>query len=203
MNRSLAVISAATLLCAYSALAQSQPLEFKGVPLGATEADLHAKFPGAFECSANPRLGYSCVRSNYFWESAVCKKLGGGVCSEMEQELFEFGPTKPSLYAMQIRDAKIVRISILLHTRYFVDLAAALVAKYGPATADETESVKNRMGAEFANRRLAWKRPDGTMLLKQRATDINTSSLTMFAEGVAEADAQERSEKAKAAAKKL
>lgn len=201
-----ASIILAFALAAPSVIAQQPPLEIKGLALGLTEEQLHSRLPGAFECKTHENIGRACY-SSVHTEPAGCRslrRLPSQQCNAAERELYEFGPITPTIYAVNFdSDGRAGRMSVGFNTADYLPLSAALVAKYGAPTSDENRAVKNRMGAEFDNRTLVWRRPDGVMTLQQRAGSVDRGNLVIMAVGFVERTSGDQAEKAKAAAKKL
>lgn len=194
----------ALLLLSLPALAQSPPLEFKGIPLGLSEAHLLEKHPG-FRCNDNETLGRSCTFSDKGYR-AFCQQVTGEpfrACIKQITELREFGPTNPSMYLAAVRGGVVLRLDILFPSQDFEGVAAALREKYGKPSGAKTEPVTNRMGATFDNRLFEWVRHDGTLRIEQRGTTIDQSMATIVSPDFLSQEATGRAEKAKAAAKKL
>lgn len=192
----------ALLIASATACAQA-PLEFKGVPLGATEGQLLEKYP-IFHCRDTEKIGRVCsVTTKYY--NAQCKMHAKiePACSKSGEELLEMGGTRPATYQVIIRNGVVAQVVIWFPSLDFSGIAAAFSEKYGKPTADKESIVKNRMGAEFDNRIVDWTRNDGGIKLEKRATDIETSIILITAPAFYIDLGKASEEKAKVAASKL
>lgn len=186
------------------ALAQAPPLEFKGVPLGATEAQLLEKYP-AFHCRDDEKFGRLCTfhyeSYGYFCQSKTEEPFQA--CIRQRQALQEFGPTNPTMYIAKVRHSTVQSVDIMFPADDFRAVAAALAEKYGRPTREGSGVVKNRMGAAFDNRTVEWTRRDGKLRIEQRGSSIVESVVSMTTPKFQGTEATEISGKTKAAASKL
>lgn len=192
---------AALLIASTAAFAQA-PLEFKGVPLGATEEQLLAKYP-AFRCDTDKGVRACSFFSEY--SSTTCSRPGkvDPACTTSAQELLDMGGIQPKSYLAIIRNGAVAQVNIWFRTIDFSGIAAAFTEKYGKPTADNQSVVKNRMGAEFDNRLVKWDRNDGVLKVEQRGPDIETARIMMTAPGFYTEQRKIDEEKTKVAATKL
>lgn len=190
------------LLISELALAQSPPLEFKGVPVGSTEAELIEKY-SAFDCQGEAP-DRKCTFTREAAHQWTCRaRPDRDRCYDAMNELLEFGPTSPTVYLIEIRDGRVGRVSIVFPTKDFGALEAALREKYGKPQASKVDTAHNRMNAAFENRNATWLRRDGSIYVEERGTTIDSGLLTLTAPGFADSEAGARAAKVKAAAKKL
>jgi hypothetical protein len=181
MKRTLAI---AALLCASSAFAQSSPLEFKGVSLGATRAELLEKFP-AFRCDAD-----MCIAT-----LSVANQTNG---------LEDFGGVRPTGYLVNLDGDKVAAVSIIFDSDMYPLLLAALSEKYGKPTSTQIKAVTNHAGAKFKSRSARWVRKDGNASLTERAEEyVDKGGLHLEASWFAAVQKRKSDAQSKAAAKKL
>lgn len=174
MKRAIACLAFA--LCGGIHAAPPAAVEFKGVPMGATRAELLATIP-AFKCT-----GQTCF-----------------LMSPTEP----FGPAATKSWLANLREDHVVSIFVSLDQQLFDSVVTALIEKYGKPKSDVRGEVKNRMGAGFEQREVLWILPTGSIQGRRRSNDINTAGVMMMAPGEEDRQAQERADKAKAAASKL
>lgn len=181
---------------AATAAAQTPPVEFKGVPMGATRTELLSKWP-EFRCyPSGCRLVVDEVRR------AACA-ITDTPCWLKVVERFRFGPAQVRSYDVDFRGDLVSTARIVMSRNWYPQLVIALTEKYGPPHKDATDQVQNRMGAKFDNRTVSWAFPTGTIKAEERGLDIDTSMVTMSGPGVEHTDARETVDKAKASAKAL
>ncbi len=192
----------ALLLLPCGVVAAQPPLEFKGVPIGATKAELLATLPG-FKCN-----GQFCFWFLQLEPDRVCKPLSdmsdrNRKCREQAILTSRFGPGATKDYTVRIVEDRVASVAITIYETSFDITVAALTEKYGRPTVDETSTVQNRAGATFDNRRVAWKRPDGAIIAQQRSTSVDESVVHMTTHAAADVAAKERANEAKSGAKRL
>jgi hypothetical protein len=72
---------------------------------------------------------------------------------------------------------KLESIAITFHPKFFTEVAAALVEKYGSGSVT-TKTLQNRMGASFENKIYSWRRNDATLEARRYTSKLDTSSVT-------------------------
>jgi len=127
------------------------PLEFKGVPLGATPAQLMEKLP-PFECRESGCSFLTAkARSANFCDSKPDPKR----CLAAVGDLSEFGLAKAIRYSVSVLNGVIGQVEILVEREGFDELVAAMRAKYGkPIWVHSSEDDPDK-------RSVWWNRSDG------------------------------------------
>jgi hypothetical protein len=74
---------------------------------------------------------------------------------------------------------KLSYASVLMNSDGFDDVAKALTAKFGRASASSTKNFQNGFGARFSGRTLSWKQRDSALEIHQFSTNRETMSLTI------------------------
>ena len=144
------------LLCAVAAFpvgaADGTGFDIKGVPLGATEADVVARFP-SIQCRDDP--------------TAFSERT----CTVLKET---YGGAESSLHFSLI-GGKVFNMRARFDSKDFAGVVGALKERFGPTTSDTSEPVTNRAGAKFENRTLTWNRGDALAIARRYAGSIDGS----------------------------
>jgi hypothetical protein len=154
-----AAIVALLLLCALPARGAEGSFDLKGVPLGATEADLVARFPG-IQCR----------------ESAAA--TAERICSVLKDS---YGGAEASLLFALI-GGKVSNMSARFSSKDFAEVAAAMRERFGPPTSEVTDTVTNRAGAQFENETFTWKRGGEIATARRYSGTLDRASVTFISE---------------------
>jgi len=194
MKLALALLAAAGV-----AQAQTPPLEFKGVQLGAAVADLKATMP-QISCSDS-----MCRLSPWDYARKQCPGTDQRHfdCMSSFIEPLKFGPAIPTNYTVMLRDGLVMSVTIRFPSVTFSQMVLALSEKYGAPTTDRVEPAQNAAGATFDNRVATWERPDGRIKAEQLYLTRETSGVSIHDARLTAAWASERATKAKASSKGL
>lgn len=152
----------AIMLLLVAGLAHAQPsttLEFKGQALGSNVADFRSRFPD-FECT-NPSK--KVIGDTACWLSPETS-CGDGYsaraieCRKSMEGKVTYGGLRVKRITAYFYDGiGLGYISIKIPSAQFESLLVLLVEKYGKPDTFSTETVRNRMGAEFENASAHWK----------------------------------------------
>ena len=164
-------------------------LEFKGVPLGATQAELLAAHPG-FRCMADKDDAEItiCMISPRCYQSSYSAK------QECEREFsarntFGGEPNKFIMATMWL--GKLHAVAVKIEPESYDRLARALAAKYG--TPEETrEPITTRAGVSYENALARWSFPDGFIRLRRFSGRIDEGLATIMSREMAERAAARR-----------
>jgi hypothetical protein len=128
---------------------KSPRLDFKGIPMGASEAVVKAKFPW-LRCHKHSKKERASGDS-------TCEEPGN---REMRKSTFAGISASLSFdfYADQLH-----RIGIIILANSFDSAVEALTAKYGMPSKVTTEKIKNQYGATVDNDTLLWRFEDSTI----------------------------------------
>ena len=154
-----AVLVALLLLGALPARGAEGGFDLKGVPLGATEADLVARFPG-IQC--RERTAATAER----------------ICSVPKES---YGSAEAGLLFAVI-GGKVSNMSARFNSKDFAEVVAAMRERFGPPTSEETETVTNRAGAQFENKTFTWKRGGEIATARRYAGTLDRASVTFLSE---------------------
>lgn len=181
-----------------AAHADPPPLEYRGIVLGATAADLRDKMPW-FECSST-ECRYRPDPVAHCWNGNAVNDD----CMREQRDRQQFGPAfAKSITAYLDGTGHIQRFVIVYGQDWYAKLVAAVTSKYGPPTDQSEKTVQNGMGATFDSRTALWKRADGRITIEQRWLDLNSGGVLIeSAQAIADDAAAER-RKAKEATSKL
>lgn len=137
---------------------QAQPLEFKGVPFGATKPEFQAAQP-QFRCD----MGTDCFATGN-------ADIYAGV---------------PASITAQFTDGKLSIVRIGFKSMFHTPILAALTAKYGEATTVKASEYRTQGGAVATNDEREWRLADGGVIVLNRFGSAITEgyALLMSAEG--------------------
>lgn len=151
-------MSIATTVCAY---------DFKGVSIGASEAELVALTPG-IKCGASKIADRSCEVFN-----GQPMKYGG--LPMAPAQYFTYGPTTLLNYTAEFFDGKLAYVQLEFPHVSYGDMVPALTVKFGPPTARRVAKLQNRMGATIEGVEYTWSADGQLVELEEYLGDINTS----------------------------
>lgn len=151
--RRLLVIGAIAPAIAAAAL----PLEFKGVPLGASREETFRQFdlPRATMCSSLETDREVCsAEMSYAGEPASVQLV-------FERDTLE-------------------RVSLTFQASAFDAVIEAMTEKFGTPSRDEHSDVRTAMNLRYRQRRVEWTRPDGGMVFAWRHGTLVTRSAVVM-----------------------
>jgi hypothetical protein len=139
-------------------------IDFRGVPLGATEAEFSAKLPG-FNCRGPaPGAEHLADRLCLAGPGAFkADRMFGGVETTM-------------LFASFVAD-RLVGVSASLSPRDFSAVLAALQEKFGKPNLIERPEFQTMGGVKTQNEVVTWKRGNGIVVARRFARAIDESSV--------------------------
>jgi hypothetical protein len=128
------------------ALAQDQRIEFKGVPFGATQAEVLARFP-FLDCRPAPNTRFADV---------MCH----GTTRVMNAQDFTYGGVPVTDLSLNFYDDTLASVFITIDPQYFSTLSRAMVEGYGQPGKVERPEVQTGKGVTVRNEVLTWQRGD-------------------------------------------
>lgn len=162
-------------------LAHADPattLEFKGQALGSSVADFRTRFPD-FECT-NPSK--KVVGDTACWLSPETS-CGDGYsaraieCRKAMEGKTTYGGLRVKQIAAYFYDGiGLGYVRIKIPATQFESLLVLLVEKHGKPDAFSTETVRNRMGAEFENATASWK---SGILMEKYAKSLDEGMISL------------------------
>lgn len=176
----LRAIFLSLLLIPVLTLAQDAPLGFKGVPLGASQADLRSKH-GNFRCHETICTWSvsSCAAGLPGFSDCIRSATYGGVTFQSVDATFYEG--------------RMGRVMVFTSPTSFDRLKDSLVEALGKPSKIETFVEKTRAGVELQNERYRWVKGDAMLTLMRYAATADTGSVTiMSGEAAALEDAARR-----------
>lgn len=208
MLRLISALLLGIFLCV-SGAAASRPLEFKGLHIGSTVAELLAKYP-QLSCS-DPKQKVVEFRNDpnflKFWErkqdeaDLFCGTVFGG--DERDIALAETAGHRAEAIDINFFEGRLAYAKLSLPSLAFDDLLAALTAKYGPPTRQDIKQVQNMAGAVFNNVFAYWDSNDGFISLIQYAGSLDKSEYELTSNTYWPEVEKRRAARAKDAAKSL
>lgn len=193
-NRSVAILL--SLLAFPVAFAAGVPIDFRGVPMGASEAEFLAVVPQA-ECYDMSRFQHGI--------------LGDRICSvhssyrpstEEVAALTYAGALAQSISANFYAD-RLGMVSVSIIPRQFDQVVDALKVKFGAPTSEESPPFKTRGGVVAQNKVIVWQSGDAKITAELYASSLDMSSVQYSTAEAAREFAKRRDEASKANAKGL
>lgn len=210
LKRNLSLVSFVLLLCAVPNTYAVDPLEFKGLHIGATVEDLKAKYPGAIECR-DPKQ--EAAKADYPGGKEHYEQLLilADVQCYVDWDYVRAHPTELDRFAGHKADEiefnfignRLLYAYANLYPDGFDDVASALTAKYGRATKRSNEVIQNRLGARFINTKVSWKRAGATLELSRYTESLEYSRYSLAADNYDSVVEKRRAARAKEAGKSL
>jgi hypothetical protein len=205
----------AGFLIAGITLAQTPPIvEFKGMPLGSSEAQWRSAFP-FFRCEESSDKALSdraCFFDRARRSDMIRPNCGDGrddktrACWQETNNRFDafvpFGGTEIQHAIAHFRADRLIYVSVSFATRDYDKLTEALSEKYGKPLRFE-QQMANRTGTKFQNEIARWNLKSGDLETRLYDATLDVSLYQMTMPGLA-AEIERRSEEAaKANAKSL
>lgn len=178
------------LAVTFAISAQAQTIDFRGVPMGASEAQLKEAIP-FLECEE--------MKSNTVLADRTCRawfRDGNGPDSA------KFAGANAD-YSAFFYDGKLGRLSATFDKSKYEGALAALTEKMGKPTKVEAKEFQTGMGLKGSGAVVTWDRPDSMVEISQFARDIKTSRVTYTFKPYVTEFARRSTERAKVQAKTL
>lgn len=129
----------ALALSVFCLMSTAQPIEFKGVPMGAPMDDLRAMGEWySFSCTGDEKAEQTCFIDGFTYANEKARKA-----------IATFDKNR------------LLSVIVLLDPDSFDAVADALRSKYGAPRSDRRSQGKNAYGAVFAQRLMLWRTADG------------------------------------------
>lgn len=191
MKRTL-IIAMGMILFATSALAFNEPKDFRGIPWGASEADVIA----GLTLEAARQRGYTPEEVERFkW--SFRDRIS---CTEIPQKLFgdllcsglaiEIGPARNIETSYTLRANRLVAVGLRFKPDQFSLLEEIFIQRYGPPTDTRETPFKTQGGLQSVNRVLWWLGKDVSIQLQRYAGKITEGSARL--QTVAESNEYQR-----------
>ena len=179
------LLALASMAFVSSALSQ-EVLSFKGLPLGASEADMLKLYPKA-NCSGEPqRRSCRALRDNSVPErvtdaDCVAEKEDLEACTAVvpPQQLSVAGESVDWI-AFTLFDGRLGSILMSPQADAFAGVSRAYLDVYGPPLTDIITRVTTQGGTVLEDRALHWSFPGGRITLRRYTSNVNLSSVSYY-----------------------
>ncbi len=161
----------AVLLVVAAMSVKAQPVEFKGVPMGASVDEVRVSVldANAYACKGDEAGSQTCAISGITYAN-----------QKIEWALARFNK------------GRLVSVTIALQAPQFEPVVAALRDKYGPPKIDRKSSGRNAYNASFPQRELGWFPRDGGSILATSQTEkVNEATILLMSAESAALNAEE------------
>ena len=178
------------------------PVEFKGVPMGASLETFKITNPN-FECKDSAGSVTDCY---FFVSSKPCPgvyspELTG--CIDRFKKQSSYGGIQAKNFSAHFRNDALGMVLISISPQNFNDLLDALSLKYGKPHKLNHTIIQNRMGATFDDSEAKWIGNSANITLKKYSGSIDRGYVSLASHAYVEASIKERSEKRGKAASDL
>jgi len=139
-----------------------EPLAYKGLPLGASEADVLKVYPYALCVGRSESRSCFLTIEDYMRQHKLsdCPRSGSPGADECTKRWIEQRPSiagaPVSLANFDFADGKLVSIRLTIQSSSFERISTALTDVYGRPSVDTKSPITNRAGAVFEDRETAW-----------------------------------------------
>jgi hypothetical protein len=179
----LLVLAALALIAPAAA---QEALSFKGLPLGASEADVLRLYPKA-TCSGEPqRRACRVLRDNSAAEritdfNCLAEKEDADACTTLvpAQRLSVAGEAVEWI-AFTLQEGRLGNILMQPQADAFANIARAYIDVYGPPLLDILTPLTTPGGAVLEDRALQWSFPGGSIALRRYSRDVKQSSVHYY-----------------------
>jgi len=168
MRRPIRISAALLLVAATTTSGQAPSLTYKGIALGASQAEYKARFPHQMctdtRCSFLPEM---CTRSG-----APLNVENFRACRNSNT----FGGVFPSFVSAEFRDGQLIMLMFSFTPSEFDALTEAVKERLGASTSSRDFTVRNRIGTAFDNREQIWERPDIILRVVRYGSNLERGS---------------------------
>lgn len=198
--KACAIACAVWLTCG-NCLAQSPPLELRGIALGqSTIDDVQSVFRSA-RTSKSRTAAFVTVNSEIDF---LCGQSPSTSCMQSTiDNLRVAGGAAGSYFFSAGDDGRIEAIQATFPQSGFSTAKAGVVGKYGKPTRATTRQVRNRLGASFSGEDLDWDLPHGHIKLSEIGEKVDESTLRMESKVLADKAASDAERRLREAPGKL
>ncbi len=180
----------AFLSAAAMAASPTPPLEVLGVALGDSVEKLQHVIP-LFKC-----YGATCSFDPIDAANVECGPLSSNPtvldCYTGTGSEYAFGPAHGAKYIAYLKDGRVGEFRITFPTARSDEVVSALTKEYGSPSDDREVDTQNRLGLQFRNRTVSWRRSDGEITVERRAVDVDTGLATFVASWYSRATANDQ-----------
>lgn len=161
---------------------QNDAFDLKGLPLGASVADLKAKFP-EYYCSSNAGNTISDTSCSLSPETKCLLEQSpypdNKTCRDAVMNAMTYAGVQSNISLFFYND-KLGMVQITFGAKSFTEVTASMREKYGEPTSQKAEQLINRMGVAFENQTLEWKATGTTIQAEKFAGRIDKSSVKII-----------------------
>jgi hypothetical protein len=154
------------------ALAQEQRIEFQGVPFGATQAEVLARFP-FLDCRAAPNTRFADV---------ICH----GTARVMNAQDFTYGGVPVTDLSLNFYNDTLASVFVTIDPQYFSTLSRAMVEGYGQPGKVERPEVQTGKGVTVRNEVLTWQRGDVRVVANKHFARRDDGGVVLRTDGAIE-----------------
>lgn len=145
---------------AYAQKAQA-PLEFKGVPFGATAAEFAAKHDY-----------FTCYRGN------PCEEFYLDDVPGRQVVIASYAGERVKRISVEFLGGELALVFIVIFPESFDAIVATLAAKYGKPKIIHSK-VQNRLGITFEQKEAHWDRKDGMIMAKKYGSQVDAGNIML------------------------
>lgn len=154
----------------------NEPLALKGLPLGATLADVQRSYPSA-KCPGDDKATM-CIASYEITSRDLVGRPGYPDSLEAVNKEMSVAGANMRTIMFHLHEGALERISMMPSPDVFEKVSTALIDRYGVPTSDESSIVRTKAGVEHTNRVIYWKLGGGFIRYSRFGSSVRNSSLT-------------------------
>lgn len=155
---------------------EQKPFDFKGVYLGASEAELKEKFKD-FHCSDPDNEKHRALWDRSCWAGTSSQCRPNTWCANDPEKAWNYAGIRAKSVTASFFDDKLHVVILDTEPEDYDSIALAIKAKYGAPRDVKTETIQSRMGATYENQMARWKRGKSTIVIKKYSGSIDASSV--------------------------
>lgn len=166
------------LLLAISGVAAATPLEFRGIPIGASEAEFAAS-QREFDCAtvAAPYTALGDRQCSVSYESMSRKQIGNSGARSVNMDALNVGGAfAKNISAFFFRD-RLLNVMVSVQPVDFDQVVGAIRTKYGKPTLAHDDIFVTRGGLRVASKSFVWKLSGGSIFAEQYGASLDESSI--------------------------
>lgn len=154
----------------------NEPLALKGLPLGATLAEVQKSYPSA-KCPGGDKATV-CIASYEIASRDLVGRPGFPDSLEAVKKEMSVAGANMRTIMFHLHEGALERISMMPSPDSFEQVARAITDRYGPPASDESSVVRTKAGVEHTNRTIYWRLGGGFIRYARFGSSVDRSSLT-------------------------
>ena len=191
------VVTIAALMCP---IAMAAPIDFKGIPLGASAQEFSAAHP-SYYCNATKT--YCSTAAILSCKGHDFRSPGYAECERSVIAAQTYAGLPVESIGAFFRNDRLAIVTVSMMPAQFPRVVMSLTEKYGSPTSQETNVMTNRIGTKVEARTVIWRANGSVIRVLEYAGSLSSAKVEILSEDYETARAQEILDKVKKGAKDL